>query len=163
MSSSLRVTWKYSGQRQRKLTTPGTLQGFNDVLNPYPFITNYGLTANYTLNPTTFVEGTYGFIRNQLAGGGSGGILVDPASNRLDPANGLTGLPLLYPDAGQSTRGYYAYKVMQDLNPVVVGRHEHQPAAQVFGWGSRIGGRAAEPAVPRLPEHQPHPGLSRSA
>jgi hypothetical protein len=137
-SPSLRVTWKYSGQRQTKLVTPGTLAGFNDVLNPYPFITNYGATVNYTLNPTTFVEGTYGFIRNQLAGGGSGGILVNEASNRLDPANGLTGLPLLYPNAGVLDHRYYAYKVMQDLNPVWWdGTSINLP--QTFGWGSRIG------------------------
>jgi hypothetical protein len=137
-SPSLRVTGKYSGQRQTKLVTPGTLQGFNDVLNPYPFITNYGITANYTVNSTTFVEATYGFIRNQLAGGGSGGILVNPASNRLDPANGLTGLPLLYPDAGVVDQRYYAYKTMQDLKPVWWdGTRINLP--QTFGWGSRIG------------------------
>ena len=28
---------------------PGTIPGFNDVLNPYPFITNYGVTVNYTV------------------------------------------------------------------------------------------------------------------
>ena len=71
MSSKLRVTGKYSGQRARKLITPGTIQGFNDVQNPYPFITNYGVTVDYTMNTSTFIEGTYGFIRNQLAGGGS--------------------------------------------------------------------------------------------
>ena len=61
------------------------------MLNPYPFITNYGMTANYTLNPTTFIEGTYGFIRNELAGGGNeNGILMNDSSNRL---NGLAGLP----------------------------------------------------------------------
>ncbi|MEO8483144.1 MAG: carboxypeptidase-like regulatory domain-containing protein [Acidobacteriota bacterium] len=137
-SPALRVTAKYSGQRQTKLVTPGTLQGFNDVLNPYPFITNYGITANYTLNSTTFVEATYGFIRNQLAGGGSGGILVNPASNRLDAANGLTGLPLLYPDAGVVDQRYYAYKTMQDLNPVWWdGTRINLP--QTFGWGTRIG------------------------
>ena len=67
LNSKLRVTGKYSGQRARKLVTPGVLPGFNDVLNPYPFITNYGATVNYTMTPTTFIEGTYGFIRNQLA------------------------------------------------------------------------------------------------
>ena len=36
LSSKLRVTGKYSGQRARKLITPGTIQGFNDVQNPYP-------------------------------------------------------------------------------------------------------------------------------
>ena len=36
MNSKLRVTGNYSGQRARKLTTPGLIQGFTDVLNPYP-------------------------------------------------------------------------------------------------------------------------------
>jgi len=137
-SPSLRVTGKYSGQRATRLVTPGTLQGFNDVLNPYPFITNYGLTANYTLNSTTFIEATYGFIRNQLAGGGSGGILTNPAANRLDPANGLTNLPLLYPNAGQVDQRYYAYKTMNDLNPVFWdGTNINLPPS--FGWGNLIG------------------------
>ena len=87
--------------------TPGTLPGYNDVLNPYPFITNYGVTVNYTWTPTTFVEGTYGFIRNQLAGGasigatGTGGILVNDSANRL---NGLADFPLLYRTPGWSIR-----------------------------------------------------------
>ena len=34
----------------------GTMPGFNDVLVPYPYISNYGVTVNYTLNPTTFLE-----------------------------------------------------------------------------------------------------------
>src|SRR5207245_1113577 len=86
LSQNLRFTGKYSGQRARRLVTPGTIQGFNDVLNPYPYITNYGVTADYTLNSSTFVEATYGFIRNQLAGGasigatGTGGILVSPSA-----------------------------------------------------------------------------------
>ncbi len=138
MSQKLRFTGKYSGQRARKLITPGTIEGFNDVLNPYPFITNYGATVNYTLSPTTFVEGTYGFIRNQLAGGGSGGILTNSSANRLDPTGGLAGLPLLYPDAGVVDPRYYAFKTMQDLNPVFWdGTRVNLPP--VFGWGTRIG------------------------
>src|SRR4029453_818888 len=35
LSSKLRFTGKYSGQRARRLITPGTIQGFNDVQNPY--------------------------------------------------------------------------------------------------------------------------------
>ncbi len=135
LSSKLRFTGKYSGQRARRLITPGTIQGFNDVLNPYPYITNYGVTVNYTMNPTTFLEGTYGFIRNQLAGGGSGGILVNDSSNRL---NGLADFPLLYPQAGVLDQRYYAYKTMQDLNPVWWdGTSINLPPT--FGWGSRIG------------------------
>src|SRR5204863_3440998 len=95
MSQKLRVTGKYSGQRARKLITPGTVQGFSDVKNPYPFITNYGVTVDYQVNSSTFLEGTYGFIRNQLAGGGSigaiatGGILVNDSANRLSSLPGF--------------------------------------------------------------------------
>ena len=55
------------------------------------------MTVNYAMNPTTFIEGTYGFIRNQLAGGGieTGGILINDSANRL---NGLAGLPAALPE-----------------------------------------------------------------
>src|SRR5438067_1421912 len=126
LSQKLRFTGKYSGQRARKLITPGTIQGFNDMQNPYPFITNYGATVDYQINNSTFLEGTYGFIRNQLAGGGSigspggspalpGGIFVNESSNRL---SSLPGFPLLYPDAGVVDPRYYAFTVLNDLNPV---------------------------------------------
>ncbi len=144
LSSKLRFTGKYSGQRARRLVTPGTIQGFNDVLNPYPYITNYGVTVNYTMNPTTFIEGTYGFIRNQLAGGGSGGILVNDSSNRL---NSLASFPMLYPDAGVVDSRYYALKVMKDLNPVWWdGNSINLPP--LFGWGNRIGAAPPQQQFP---------------
>src|SRR5471030_1513838 len=122
VSNNLRFTGKYSGQRARKLVTPGTLDGFNDVLNPYPFITNYGVTANWTVSNSMYVEATYGFIRNQLAGGGAvggvgaglpGGILTSPSAN----LSTLPGFPLLYPNAGVVDPRYYAYTTLNDLNP----------------------------------------------
>jgi hypothetical protein len=145
ISQKLRATGKYSGQRARKLITPGTIQGFNDMQNPYPFITNYGATIDYQINNSTFLEGTYGFIRNQLAGGGSigsvggspalpGGIFVNASSNRLQS---LPGFPLLYPNAGVVDPRYYAFTVLQDLNPVWWdGTRINLPPA--FAWGSRI-------------------------
>ena len=145
LSQKLRFTGKYSGQRARKLITPGTIQGFNDMQNPYPFITNYGATVDYQINNSTFLEGTYGFIRNQLAGGGSigspggspalpGGIFVNESSNRL---SSLPGFPLLYPDAGVVDPRYYAFTVLNDLNPVWFdGTRINLPPA--FAWGSRI-------------------------
>jgi hypothetical protein len=160
LSSSLRFTGKYSGQRARRLITPGTIQGFNDVQNPYPYITNYGVTVDYVMNPSTFLEGTYGFIRNQLAGGasigatGTGGILVNPSSNRL---NSLPGFPLLYKDAGVVDQRYYAFKVLNDLNPVWFdGQRINLPPA--YGWGSRIQGTAGVGALP-APPNQVFPGF----
>ncbi len=131
-SPALRFTGKYSGQRNRRLIIPGTIQGFNDALTPYPFITNYGVTVNYALNPTIFVEGTYGFIRNQISGAG---ILTNDSANRL---NGLASFPLLYPNAGVVDPRYYAYDVMQDLTPVFWdGTKINLPP--LFEWGSRMG------------------------
>ena len=107
MSSKLRVTGNYQGQREAPWVSPGLIPGFTDVLTPYPFITKYAVTANYTMNPTTFLEGTYGFIRNELTGGNENGILVNDSSNRL---NELANFPLLYPNAGFVNKSYYATK-----------------------------------------------------
>src|SRR5215510_6834984 len=160
LSSKLRATGKYSGQRARRLVTPGTIPGFNDVLNPYPYITNYGVTVNYTLNNSTYLEGTYGFIRNQLAGGasigatGTGGMLVTESSNRL---TSLPGFPLLYPNAGVVDPRYYAFGVLNDLSPVWWdGQKINLPPA--FGWGSRIQGTAGVGALPG-PPNQVFPGF----
>jgi hypothetical protein len=160
LSSKLRFTGKYSGQRARRLITPGTIQGFTDVRNPYPYITNYGVTADYQINSSTFLEGTYGFIRNQLAGGGSigatatGGILVNESANRL---TSLPGFPLIYPDAGVVDPRYYAFGVLNDLSPVWWdGKQINLPPA--FGWGSRIQGTAGTGALPG-PPNQLFPGF----
>jgi hypothetical protein len=168
-SQKLRLTGKYSGQRARKLITPGTIQGFNDMQNPYPFITNYGATVDYQINNSTFLEGTYGFIRNQLAGGGSigspggspalpGGIFVNDSSNRL---SSLPGFPLIYPNAGVVDPRYYAYGVLNDLNPVWWdGSRINLPPA--FAWGTRIvptqGGTAGIGDLPG-PPNQLFPGF----
>ena len=152
-SSQLRFTGKYSGQRARRLITPGTIAGFNDVLNPYPYITNYGVTVDYQVNNSTFLEGTYGFIRNQLAGGGSGGILTNPSAN----LSTLPGFPLLYPNAGVVDSRYYAYTVMNDLSPGWFdGQKITLPPA--FGWGNRIMGTAGVGALPG-PPNQLFPGF----
>jgi hypothetical protein len=140
----LRFSGKYSGQRARRLTQPGNIPGFSDVYTPYPFITNYGATVNWVVNSTTFVEGTYGFIRNQLSGGNEGGLLVNDSANRL---NGLASFPLLYPNAGKVNPDYYAFAVMEAVKPVFWdGTNINLPP--VFGWGSRIG---AAPPNQRFP------------
>ena len=160
LSSKLRFNGKYSGQRARRLVTPGAIPGFTDVLNPYPYITNYGVTGDYIINPSTFLEGTYGFIRNQLAGGGSiggilnGGILVNSSANRL---TSLPGFPLLYPGAGTVDPRYYAYQVLNDLNPGWWdGTKINLPPA--FSWGNRIMGNATTGNLPG-PPNQLFPGF----
>ena len=160
LSTKLRFTGKYSGQRARRLITPGAIQGFSDVKNPYPYITNYGVTVDYVANASTFIEATYGFIRNQLAGGGSigailtGGILVNDSANRL---TSLPGFPLLYPDAGVVDERYYAFGILNNLGPGWFdGRKINLPPA--FGWGNRIMGTAGVGALPG-PPNQLFPGF----
>ena len=114
MSSKLRVSGTYGGERQRVLTTPGNIPGFTDVLFPYPFITKYSVTANYMLTPSTFLEGTYGFIRNELVGGNENGILMNESANRLKD---LAGFPLLFNDAGVVPKDSYAFEVLEDTKP----------------------------------------------
>jgi hypothetical protein len=145
LSSKLRVTGKYSGQRSRVLTRPGLIQGFTDALTPYPFITNYGITVNYALSPTTFLEGTWGYIRNELAGGNENGILVNESANRL---SSMPGFPLIYPNAGVLPTESYGYKVLEAQQPAFWdGTTVNLPP--VFNWGNRIG---------NAPPNQRYPG-----
>ena len=144
LSPKMRLTGTYGGDRQRILTTPGLIPGFTDVKFPYPFITKYSVTANYMLTPTTFIEGTYGFIRNELTGGNENGILMNESSNRL---NGLAAFPLLYPDAGIVPKDSYAFEVLEDVKPPFWdGTRMNLPPT--FTWGGRIG---AAPPNQRYP------------
>jgi hypothetical protein len=151
LSSKLRFTGKYSGQRSRRLTRPGLIQGFNDVFNPNPFITNYAVTVNYAISPTTFMEGTYGFIRNELVGGNENGVLVNESANRRAS---LPDFPLIYPNAGKVDSRYYANHVLNDVDPPFWdGTTINLPP--IFQWGGRIGG--GDCAQPQ-PSCQRYPG-----
>jgi hypothetical protein len=135
LSPKMRVTGTYGGDRQRVLTTPGQIPGFTDVLFPYPYITKYSVTANYMLTPTTFIEGTYGFIRNELVGGNENGILMNESANRL---NQLAAFPLLFPDAGIIPKESYAFEVLEDTKPPFWdGTKVNLPPT--FSWGGRVG------------------------
>ena len=147
LTPNLRFNWKYSGQRARPITTPGLIPGFTDVKTPYPYITNYAATVNYTINSTTFLEGTWGFIRNELVGGNENGVLVNDSANRLAS---MPNFPLLYPEAGRvSNDNYYVLEVLNDVKPSwwdASSRTMNLPP--VFGWGNRIG---AAPPNQRYP------------
>ena len=152
LNAKTRLTWTYGGDRQRVLTTPGLIPGFTDVIFPYPFITKYSLTANYILNPSTFLEGTYGFIRNELTGGNENGVLMNDSANRL---NGLASFPLLYPDAGIVPKDSYAHEVLEDVKPPFWdGTRMNLPPT--FSWGGRIAPNGANNAP--APPNQRYPG-----
>ena len=109
VSSNLRLTGKYAGQRQRVQVTPGSMVGFNDTFQKFPFIHNYSTTVNYSLNATSFLEGTWGMVVNYL-----GAPPVSPFSNRYN--SGLGNFPLLFSDAGAIDPRYYETGVLTAVN-----------------------------------------------
>src|SRR5579883_1785393 len=152
-TQKLRVSGNYSAQLQSVVTTPGLIPGFSDSYVPYPNINKYGVTVDYVISPTTFIEGTWGRIENQLAGGNENGILTDPASNRL---KNLADFPLLYPDAGVMNKGYYGYQVLQAQKPPFFSNGTLN-LPPIFGWGSLIMGSAGVCSLPS-PACQRYPG-----
>ncbi len=134
-STSWRLTGKYSAQRQTVRLTPGTMPGWNDVTHNFPFIHALSMTANYNLNASTFLEATYGWTQNRLAGGNNGGVLMSERSNRNNL--GLGGFPLLFPGAGSVNPDYYAYDTLGSHNtPYFVNGEIQLPP--IFQWGNRI-------------------------
>jgi carboxypeptidase family protein/TonB-dependent receptor-like protein len=154
MSANLRFTAKYTGQRGFRGTTPGTLPGFNDTISNYPWVHAFATTVNYTLNSTTFLEGTYGFSNRRL-----GGIVNSPSTNRL--TTGLAGLPSLYPNAYVIPPASYNGKVMADVAPPFFqnGRAELAPT---FLWGNRIGSAPPNLAYPAFLNTNPTQDVTAS-
>src|SRR5688572_19710343 len=130
-SSRLRFTTKYAGQRATVKPNPGSIPGFNDVLTSFPFTTVASGTVDYTLTPTTVIEGTYGFYQADQ----QGNIGISPLTNR--DTIGLGNFPMLYPDAGIVPVGSYQEKVLKEANaPFYVNGRVHM--APTFTWGNRI-------------------------
>jgi len=147
-SQSFRVGVKYSGWTQRKQTINGSLPGFNDSRMQNPTVSSLAFTANYQLNPSTFLEGTYGHSQNELAGCAlaqvntgpsfcTAGLPMNPSSNRDNI--GLAALPMLYPDANKLNPSYYATQALNKMSPTppawVNGDFRKPPQ---FTFGSRI-------------------------
>ena len=134
-STSWRFTGKYSAQRDSVRLTPGTMPGWNDVTHKFPFIHALSMTANYNINATTFLEATYGWTQNRLAGGGNGGVLMSDRSNRRNL--GLGDFPMLFPGAGIVNPDYYAYDTLgAHGTPYFVDGEIQLPP--LFQWGNRI-------------------------
>ena len=124
-----------------------------------PYITNYAATVNYTMNPTTFIEGTYGFIRNELTGGNEGGILVNDSANRLERRWRTSRCSTRTP--GVVDQRYYAYEVLKRSERACSGTATTITLPPELRVGRPHRRRAAEPALSRLAEHQPHAGRRR--
>jgi Carboxypeptidase regulatory-like domain len=155
-TTKLRATGKYSGWQQRRDLIPGLVNGFNDTQMQRPVISALAFSANYNLNNSTFLEGTYGRSRNELAGcalaqTGTGpnfcraAVPMNTNSNRVNA--GLGALPLLFPNANKLNPAYYATGALNGMDPAppawVNGDFLKPPA---FAYGNRI-----TPALPNIP------------
>ncbi len=132
-TQNLRVSVKYQGDLIRKQVNQGTIPGWNDSITPHPRKGTEAVTVNYSLNPTTFLEATYGRAGNQLAG--NGGLPVNDVADAR--RTGLANLPLLFPNASVLNPDYYAYEILNFQQP------PYWDGTQIwkvpsFSWGSRI-------------------------
>jgi len=146
--TGLRAIFKYAGEMQRKQVFPGSVPGFNDVIVPKPIITTLSGTVNYTLNPTTFFEASYGFTQNELAGcttlmpgANNTGVCANAvpmgaASNKTTV--GLADLPVLFPGGLGMDSRYYEFKTLNALNPPFW-QNGQLLLPPTFTWGNRIG------------------------
>jgi hypothetical protein len=128
-SSKLRVTGKYAGQRGTVKNMAGSIPGFNDTLNPFPFITNYSATADYALG-SMVLEGTWGFIRNQL-----GSPIVTDKMNRCNV--GLCDIPFLYPNFGVVPTAGYQQQILSRMNVPYLVNNTLMLMPQ-YSWGTKI-------------------------
>jgi carboxypeptidase family protein len=157
--SSLRATFKYSGWSQKNQVINGSIPGWNDSKQYKPVVSTWAATGNYTFNPTTFLEATYGHSQNELTGcglaqGGTGptfcqsGFAMNPVGNRFNA--GLGNIPYLFPDANVIDPSYYAFEALSGVNPpnFVDGRVVVPPS---FAWGSRVSNNNPNYAPPNTP------------
>ena len=153
-TSALRVSYKYSGWRQKEQAVPGTLPGFNDTIMSHPVVYTWAASGNYTLNKTTFIEATVGRSMLELVGcgpatNGSAPVFCQtaiPVSAAANPANsGLGDLPYLFPDAGVLSPDTHMAWLLDRVSSPVYG-NGIVSVLPTFAWGSRIAN--APPNVP---------------
>src|SRR5712692_10554790 len=142
----LRVSFKLALWHQPSQTIYDTLPGFNDSQQYKAWFSLMATTINYSIGPTTFLEGTFGRSRNDLAGcvqgqGSTGPTFCTSGLPMNDVASlkgaGLTGLPFIFPDAGVIDKSYYAYEALNAVKPPIWDgtRLSMVPG---FQWGGRV-------------------------
>ena len=139
---ALRVSVKYQGAIQRQQVFNGTIPGWNDSKMVHPRIGTEAVTINYSISPTTFLEGTYGRAGNELAACGPTPSFCNHTAvptNDISNLNnaGLSGLPLLFPEASILNKDYYAYDILTEASvPFFDGTRILR--APNFNWGNRV-------------------------
>src|SRR5262249_36135078 len=142
----LRASFKLALWGQPNQIIYDTLPGFNDSRQYKTWFSLMATTINYSINPSTFIEGTFGRSRNDLAGcvqwqSATGPTFCTSAPPMNDVARlqgvGLSALPLNFPDARVIDKSYYAYEALQAVKPPIWDgtRLSMVPS---FSWGGRV-------------------------
>ena len=115
--------------------TTSLIPGFNDMTDWVPLMLQWSGSVNYNINPSTFVEASYGGFYNQIAT-----TPLDDASNK--DLVGLGGFPMLFPDADILDPRFYSSRILSSLAargvapPYFVNGRMRVPPS--FNWGNRI-------------------------
>lgn len=121
VSNALRLNARWTGRRDNDKVRIGSLPGFNDTLQAFPWAHTFSATINYSINATTFLEATYGMAQNRL-----GTPNTSEFANRnnvkcpadfaaLVPNCTLGAITYLYPDAGIMDPRYYETQALAQV------------------------------------------------
>jgi len=153
----LRASFKYAGWAQKDEPILGTIPGWSDTRQYNPIVRTIAVSVNYSMNPTTFLEATFGKAQNSLTGcalaqGGTGPSFCRAALPMNDSAAlknvGLGSLPFLFPDAGVVDPSYFAYEALNGVNPPIWDGKRISMVPNL-AWGNRIA---------NAPQNVPYPG-----
>jgi hypothetical protein len=142
--TSLRGSFKFLEYQQPNDVIPGILAGWNDSREDDYGIWVPAATINWTINSTTFFEGSWGANFHHQEGCSVVGGAPNFCRNAL-PVNeianrnvaGFGAIPYLFPDANILEPGTFSHWVVSRSNsPIWDGSRVH--GAPSFAWGNRI-------------------------
>ena len=144
-TTRLRANFRYQQYQQPNDPIPGTIPGFNDTTQDDFGIYTWSSVVNYTLNSTTFIEGSFG--RNthhqegcSIVGGDPNwcitGDAISPLANRNKA--GFGAIPYLFPDATLIDPSTISYEILNNVPNISVWDGTRVQATPTFQWGSRI-------------------------
>jgi hypothetical protein len=145
-TNKLRTNFKYSAYEQPNKIIPGRIPGFSDSTQDDFGVYSWSFVVNYTMSPTTFVEGSWGKNAHHQEGcsivGGDPnwcitGDPVNPSANRTTA--GFGDIPYLFPDATLISPSTVSYRILQHLgDKTSIWDGKRAQAAPNFTWGNRI-------------------------
>jgi len=139
LASALRLTWRISAASARIVPALGNMPEVTTQIQQFPLSYNTSWAANYTLNPTTFIEASYGVNQNKLGTPSTSQFsnrnnIVCPADLAAQVSGCTMGaLPFLFPDAQLINTGAYEYGALKTIGVPFLAGTEPCVAADEVG------------------------------